>query len=125
MNQAQFILRWWYGTLPGMLRKRFQLSLAALADFFSFGDLARTLFYPWKRDIYTAQNQPLGKILEAWEMNLMSRLIGFVIRSSVIIGGGIIFLFSIALAVLLWVIIILAPALLLILLFLGSFNLVR
>lgn len=70
--------------------------------FFSIPVLIKTLFAPWKRDIHSAVNSSLDMIVRVLIDNLVSRLVGLVIRTiTIIIGliitsltfvGGIIFL---------------------------------
>lgn len=56
-------------------------------DYFSIPILLKTLFAPWKRDILSTQNLSLNEKFRIWIFNLMSRLIGAVIRIFTIIFG--------------------------------------
>lgn len=53
----------------------------ALWRLFSVSIMLRTLFAPWRRDrlAYTGSVQA---IIQAWSLNQISRLIGFIIRAS-------------------------------------------
>jgi len=49
-------------------------------DFFSIDLLAKTLFLPWKRDEIDTSNMALQDKFRVWIMNLVSRLVGLVVR---------------------------------------------
>lgn len=106
---------WWYGA--GLLQS-WQIAVAVLyevADFFSLESLTRTWFAPWKNDVISLQNAALSDQVKVWEQNFVSRLVGFLIRSVVILVAVLILgLLTIALGVglLLWLFV---PALILIL----------
>ena len=55
--------------------------------FFSIPVLIKTLFAPWKRDVHSAVNSSLDVIVKVLIDNLISRLIGFVVRIITIIVG--------------------------------------
>ena len=59
--------------------------LISVADFFSLPILVKTWFAPWKDDVQSARNISLGDQLKLWEENMVSRLVGFVIRTVVIL----------------------------------------
>lgn len=82
------LLGWWYG--PGWRRcmERITERLAATADFFSVGLLLRTLFAPFRQISAGRVNGPLGVQLHAFFDRLISRLIGAMVRSAMIIVGG-------------------------------------
>ncbi|NCQ53953.1 hypothetical protein COV88_02620 [Candidatus Saccharibacteria bacterium CG11_big_fil_rev_8_21_14_0_20_41_19] len=84
------ILSWWYGN---GLFSRIQLvlnRLKASADFFSVGLLLNTLFSPYKQISAGNVDGPIGIRLRAFFDRTLSRIIGAIIRSSVIISGLII-----------------------------------
>jgi len=87
---------WWYGA---GLTQSWQIILAILgkvADFFSLEILLKTWVAPWKNDVMTARNLSLGDQVKLWQMNMVSRLVGFFVRTVVIL----VCLFCIALATL-------------------------
>jgi len=61
--------------------------LIIIADTFSIKELTRTLFYPWRRDIIKPVQPTLQILFESWSLNLMSRLIGALVRSATIFAG--------------------------------------
>ena len=56
-------------------------------DYFSIPILLKTLFAPWKRDVLSTQNLSLNEKMRMGVFNLMSRLIGAVIRLFTIFFG--------------------------------------
>lgn len=59
--------------------------LYRLADFFSVDILLKTWFQPWKNDVIAAQNIALSDQVKIWQQNLISRLVGFFLRTVVIL----------------------------------------
>lgn len=63
--------------------------LAATADFFSVGLLLKTLFAPFRQISAGKVRGPLGVQLRAFFDRLISRLIGAMVRTAMILTGGI------------------------------------
>lgn len=84
------LLGWWYG--PGWrgYMSRTLDRLAATADFFSISLLLRTLFSPFRQISAGSVRGPLGVQLRAFFDRLISRLIGAMVRSALIVAGGVI-----------------------------------
>lgn len=80
-------VRWWYGAgwnaVMTSVRRRLDRTLAS----FSVPTLVRTIFYPWKR-IITAPGSGLDAYIRAVGDNLMSRAVGFTVRSTVLLSAG-------------------------------------
>jgi len=55
--------------------------------YFSIPTLLRTLFAPWKRDVYVPVNASLDLVIKTIFDNLISRAVGFVVRFFTIIIG--------------------------------------
>lgn len=88
-------LRWWYG--PGWVwfaHTIFVTKNEQLAKFFSFKDISKTLFAPFRQDSSNTQNAPLNINLQAMGMNIVSRFFGFFIRVGLLAVGLITMLFS-------------------------------
>jgi len=108
------LLSWWYGN---GLYSRFQIvnnRLKTSADFFSVGLLLRTLFSPYKQISAGNVDGPIGIRLHALFDRLLSRFIGAIVRSSVIVFGLIVMLLQIvfgAVTLMAWVIVPLLPIL--------------
>lgn len=91
-------LSWWYG--PGWMQviKSFQPRSASIIESFSFGQLIKTWFEPWKR-IITYPGDTIGEKFKAWGDNAFSRMIGFVVRTIVMIAGLMVLVFSMLLTI--------------------------
>ena len=76
---------WWYG--PGLvgLVRAIQRRMQQLADMFSVAILLRTLFSPWRR-IITYPGAGLEAHLRAMLDNMVSRVIGLLVRISVLLA---------------------------------------
>ncbi|MCX6809910.1 MAG: hypothetical protein NTZ65_04160 [Candidatus Berkelbacteria bacterium] len=78
---------WWIKVVPSkIIYIAKKLTLKAFA-FFSIDLLLKTLILPWKRDEVDTTNMALDDRLKVWMMNLVSRLVGAVIRGAVICFG--------------------------------------
>lgn len=82
------VLQWWYG--PGWswaLKQAFVVRLSRIYHFFSIGDLAKTLFAPFRQDALDTKRAPIGIKLQVFGGNIVSRVFGFFIRTILIIVG--------------------------------------
>ena len=62
-------------------------SVTKLFNYFSIDLLLKTLFLPWKRDEVDMTNMSLDDRLRVMLMNLISRLVGAVVRTGTIFVG--------------------------------------
>lgn len=92
---------WWYGEGLVKFWQGIEVVTARIFAFFSIKDLSKTLFNPWKRDSFSVENASLDVRLRLWLDNMISRLIGAIMRSFIIILGlaATILFFSLALIV--------------------------
>lgn len=79
---------WWYGAGWKLLAKNVQRRLDRTLASFSVPTLARTLFAPWKR-IVTAPGAGIAEHLRAMGDNLISRLVGFTVRLTVLLAASV------------------------------------
>lgn len=79
---------WWYGAGWKLLAKNVQRRLERTLLAFSVPTLARTLFAPWKR-IVTAPGAGISEHMRAALDNLVSRLVGFTVRLTVLLAAGV------------------------------------
>jgi hypothetical protein len=82
------ILSWWYG--DGFLR-RIQITqkrLISSADIFSISLLIRTLFNPFRQISVDATGASLPEKIRAFFDRLLSRIIGAIVRSFMILFGS-------------------------------------
>lgn len=81
------ILQWWYGQgwrqRLALLRER----LAGTMDYFSIGLLAKTMFSPFRQISAGKVRGPLGVQMRAFFDRLISRVIGAMVRFTVMIIG--------------------------------------
>ncbi len=82
-------LIWHYSTALGDIWGIWGNFLYFISHFFSFSDLLRTLFAPWRRlqESYSGQGFSLERVLTALVVNTMMRLVGMIIRLAVMIVG--------------------------------------
>lgn len=88
MLMAFFV--WWY---TGGWQRQISLisqQLDRLLDMFSFDLLLRTLFSPFRQISAGSVGGPLGVQLQAWLDRVVSRLIGAMVRTVVLITGVIV-----------------------------------
>ena len=88
------LFSWWYGA--GWVRciSAVRGGLASIYDYFSLDLLLRTLFSPFRQISAGSVRGPIGMQLRAMLDNLISRVIGAVVRTLVIIIGTITLLVS-------------------------------
>ena len=95
-NRLMFIvgmLSWWYG--PGWRQRAAHLGerLAATMDYFSIDLLLKTFFSPFRQISAGKVQGPLGVQLRAFTDRLISRIIGAMIRFTMVIVGSLAILF--------------------------------
>lgn len=82
-------LAWYFGKKPYELLKSYVAYADVITEVFSFRFLLRTLISPWKGilDSPPERGFDLTAMLEAIAFNLVSRLIGLVIRGTTLLVG--------------------------------------
>jgi hypothetical protein len=99
------ILSWWYG---GGWRKRAQMigqRIVQTNDYFSIGILLSTLFSPFRQISAGSVDGPVGVQLRAFFDNVISRVIGAIVRTFMVVFGLVVLLFQAifgAIVLLLW-----------------------
>ena len=88
------LFSWWYGA--GWVRciSAVRGGLASIYDYFSLDLLLRTLFSPFRQISAGSVRGPIGVQLRALVDNLISRVIGAIVRSVVIVIGAVALLIS-------------------------------
>lgn len=81
------LLAWWYGVALADVIKQILGRAKRVLDAFSVGLLARTLFAPFRQIDAGRARGSLEVQMHAWLDRMFSRVIGFFIRSVVIIAG--------------------------------------
>ena len=116
------ILTWWYG--DGW-RARVRITkerLATSADYFSIGSLVTTLFAPYRQISAGRVEGPLVEQMRAFADRLISRCIGAMVRSAIILTGSIFMFLQImfgAVEIAIWPIVPLFPVIGLIMMIIG------
>lgn len=77
---------WWYGPGWKKVSIRFERRINLVMQDFSVTQLLRTLFSPWRR-IITYPGAGIAERWRAWNDNLFSRLIGFIVRVFVLLAA--------------------------------------
>ncbi len=99
------LLQWWYGR--GWIDEvgRVGRRLKATAAFFSIGQLAATLFAPFRQISAGSVSGPVGVQMRAFFDKLISRFIGAIVRLGTILAGIVVLVlqsFLSAAALVLW-----------------------
>jgi hypothetical protein len=83
------MLSWWYGAGWRQRVHVAQNSIEGVYDYFSIDLLLRTLFSPFRQISAGSVRGPIGVQMRAWFDQLISRTIGSIVRSLMIIIGSI------------------------------------
>lgn len=81
------LISWWYGRGWREQLTILQRRLGATAAFFSIGQLLMTLFAPFRQISAGRTSGPAGAVLRGLVDNLISRMIGAIVRLFTIIAG--------------------------------------
>lgn len=84
------LFSWWYGRGWGIVADNMRRRLVRTSHIFSLPILVRTLFAPWRR-IMTYPGIGLADHVRAIADNMVSRVVGFVVRLIVLFTASIIF----------------------------------
>lgn len=90
------LIRWWYAEGLRKFIGRLGLKLVKITDFFSIGLLIKTLFTPFRLiDSYSAADNSLDGRVRAAIDKLIGRMIGGLIRTTVLVFGLVVILTTI------------------------------
>jgi hypothetical protein len=81
------VVFWWFVFKPKQFLYIYLKVIKKIRQFFSISLLFRTLFAPWKRDEINMGNLSLQDRLRVLVMNLISRLVGAIVRGGTIVVG--------------------------------------
>lgn len=96
-------MAWYFGVVPTSMWQKSVTTVWFIYHLFSIARLTRTLFQPWKK-LYTIRTKPgldLTEIVNVWSFNVISRIIGTLVRFHTIVFGWV----MIVLAVVSWLVI--------------------
>ena len=106
------LLSWWYGAGWKQCVVSVGDKLLNIYDYFSIDLLIKTLFSPFRQISAGSVNGPLGVQFRAMLDKLISRVIGAIMRSAVIVIGSVALLLSVLLGlarIILWPLVPLMP----------------
>ena len=106
------LFKWWYGSGWVQQARALSVRLDGLVDYFSIDLLAKTLFSPFRQDGAGRVDGPLSVKMRALLDNLMSRMIGAVIRTVILLIGLIsiaVFVVFCAAVLVVWFVVPVAP----------------
>ena len=89
---ALAFVSWWYGQGWRLQVQNLERRLVRTSHMFSVPSLMRTLFSPWRR-IVTMPGAGLEAHMQAAADNMVSRLVGFMVRLMVLIAAGVMLFF--------------------------------
>jgi hypothetical protein len=111
---------WYYSSSLSSLIRIWGNYLAANLHFFNILQLLKSLFSPWHRDLTDyGRGFDLGRYMRIWSLNMVSRGIGFLIRTVTILIGlflELVILFMGVIFLMFWLV---APAVVALALFMG------
>lgn len=85
-NLKVLYITWWYKDVSSGLFGFIKYFFSYLFDLFSVKTCFLTLFYPWKRDSVSTEGLSIQDRFQVMMLNLVSRLVGAVIKLSTIIA---------------------------------------
>lgn len=88
------MISWWYGRGWRGQFVRVRNRMARTADFFSIGQLLMTLFAPFRQISAGKSSGPFGAVIRGIVDQLLSRIIGSIVRFFTIIIGIIVLIFQ-------------------------------
>lgn len=116
-NNGMFLtdlISWWYFRGWGIFLANFKRKLGDTADMFSFGDMLRTLFKPYRQiSAGAADSDALDARISAFFDRLVSRIVGMFARLTIIFAGIIVMILECVLGILmlvLWPVVPVLPA---------------
>lgn len=81
------LVSWWYTSGWLTLARKVNARIRAVLGFFSVGQLAGSLFAPFRQIAAGRVDGSITAQLQAWGDRLFSRGVGFVVRSLLILAG--------------------------------------
>ena len=104
------LLIWWYGSGLKIRTQSLGEALSRTADNFSIGLLLRTLFNPFRQIDAGATGKGLEAAFQSFLSRLISRIVGFIARTALIIVGSIVLVAQSILSVAIIILHLAAPA---------------
>lgn len=102
------VVSWWYGWGWFHVLEVMKRRLVRIFNIFSIRQMLKTLFAPWKEDRVTG-SQGLDQMMRALVMNAVARLIGFSVRTMILLFWAVVSIAMLAIGIGVFVIWPLAP----------------
>lgn len=115
-------LYWWYLEEPAYIWRAIRIVTKKVFFSFSVPLLLRTLFDPWRRDVTYKENASLQDLFNIWIGNLISRLVGFILRLVTIFTGIFLTIIVFLILIFLYAAWLLMPAIIVFLFYTGIRN---
>lgn len=106
------LFKWWYSDGLRQRAKTMVMRLDGVVDYFSIDLLLKTLFQPFRQDVTGSVDGSLDVKLHAFADNMISRVLGALIRMTILIFGIIsiiLYSFLFILALVVWILVPLIP----------------
>lgn len=96
LKLIHIFIKWYFVEMPVKILNQIYRYIIVLTQIYSFIFLLKTLFTPWKNQLYAYPNRgfDIKRILEIWTNNTISRLVGAFIRLATIFIGLVIIIFT-------------------------------
>lgn len=85
------LIQWWYFCGWGLFFSNFKVRLSDTLDMFSFGEMLRTLFKPYRQISANASGSIVNRAID----KLISRFVGMFARLTIILAGLIVMILEI------------------------------
>lgn len=89
-------IKWYFVEMPIKILNQLYQYIVVLTKIYSFIFLLKTLFTPWKNQLYAYPNKgfDIKRILEIWTNNIISRVVGAFVRLATVFIGVVIIIFT-------------------------------
>lgn len=89
------LVSWWYFKGWNAYFGDFKRRLSDTVDLFSFGEMFRTLFKPFRQISANASGEAIDSKISAFFDRLVSRFVGFFARLAIILAGMVVLIFEV------------------------------
>jgi len=89
LKLVTIFIKWYFFEIPIQIVKQVYKYILVISKIYSFTFLLKTFFSPWKNQSYTYPKKgfDINRILEIWTSNMVSRVVGALVRFFTILTG--------------------------------------
>lgn len=89
LKLVTIFIKWYFFEIPILIVKQVYKYILVISKIYSFTFLLKTFFSPWKNQSYSYPNKgfDINRILEIWTSNMVSRVVGALVRFFTILTG--------------------------------------